>query len=46
MKNLDIKKLLVFIAIIAVIALAVIFGSKQFFGEKSLLRKRQRKLKN
>lgn len=34
MRNLDVKKLLVFIAIIAVIALAVVFSSKQFLGEK------------
>ncbi len=34
MKNLDVKKLLVFIAIIAVVALIVIFGSKELFGEK------------
>lgn len=34
MKNLDGKKFLVFIAIIAVIALAVILGSKELFEEK------------
>lgn len=35
MKNLDIKKLLVFIVIIAVIALIVVFGIKQLFGENT-----------
>lgn len=33
MKNLDIKKFLVFVVIIAIVALIVFFGVKQLFGE-------------